>query len=142
MSGPTKAELAEREAARQRLLSVLKPGDTVCTVLRHCSKSGMLRVIDLVYLDKNGRVYDIGWNAAKAMGDKYDMDRNGIRIGGCGMDMGFALVYNLGQCLFPKGFKCINNKKYPHRCPSNDHCNREDNKHHNSGGYALKHRWL
>lgn len=39
-----------------------------------------------------------------------------------------------------RDFECIG-----HGCPSNDHCNGDRDytpHHHNSGGYALKHRWL
>lgn len=46
----------------------------------------------------------IGWLAAKAMGDEMDRERPGIRVSGCGMDMGFHLVYNLGRTLYPEGF--------------------------------------
>ena len=54
--------------------------------------------------------------------------------------MGFAVIYELSQALFPKGFECIGEK-----CPSNDHSNGDRDytpHHHNSGGYALKHRWM
>lgn len=46
----------------------------------------------------------IGFLAARALGDNWDRDKEGIRAGGCGMDMGFNLVYNLGRVLFPEGF--------------------------------------
>jgi hypothetical protein len=35
--------------------------------------------------------------------DKFG-DRNGIRVGGCGMDMGFHLVYTLSRALFDDGY--------------------------------------
>jgi hypothetical protein len=68
-------------------------------------------------------IRSIGWLAARAMGDRYDRDRQGIKIGGCGMDMGFSLVYDLGRTLYPRGFK-VNGR------------GRKD------GGYALKQEWL
>jgi hypothetical protein len=65
--------------------------------------------------------------AARAMNDRI-ADNGGIIIGGCGMDMGFALVYNLGSTLWPNG------TPEPHGTR-----NREPD---SDGGYALKHNWV
>jgi hypothetical protein len=132
---------AEQEEARAMLRDHLRPGVTVYTILRHRSASGMLRVIDLLTQEKDGPRW-LGYNAARAMGDTYDDARDGIRVGGCGMDMGFALVYNLGRTLWPDGFRCSGKG-----CQSNDHSNgphyRPDGRmKHRDGGYALRHRWL
>ncbi|ARK07586.1 hypothetical protein LAV_00211 [Sphingobium phage Lacusarx] len=70
----------------------------------------------------------IGYTASIAMGRTWDSDKQGIRIGGCGMDMGFSLVYDLGNTLWPKG------TRKPHGT-----LNGKPDK---SGGYALKHEWL
>jgi len=67
----------------------------------------------------------------------WPLNDKGIRVGGCGMDMGFHLIYSLSRILYPNGFDCIGDN-----CPSNDHFNREDNKHHKDGGYALIQKWL
>ena len=52
----------------------------------------------------------------------------GLVIGGCGMDMGFHVVYNLGRAMWPDG------TPDPHGT-RNGEPDRD-------GGYALKHRWL
>lgn len=57
-----------------------------------------------------------------------DDKTGGVRVGGCGMDMGFHLVYQLGSVLWPKGTK----KPHGKRNGEPDY----------SGGYALKHEWL
>lgn len=115
-----------REQAKEQLRNILKPGDTVCTILRSCSRSGMSREISLVVV-KDGETCDITYLAARAMSDRVGK-REGIIVGGCGMDMGFHLVYNLGYTLWPKG------TPEPHGTrngvPDRD------------GGYALKHRWI
>jgi len=74
------------------------------------------------------RIRSIGWSAAHATGYKYDPDRQGLRMGGAGMDMGFAAVYALGCALWPKG------TPKPHGT-RNGVPDRE-------GGYAIKHAWL
>lgn len=67
---------------------------------------------------------------------------DGLIVGGCGMDMGYHLVYALARKLWPDGFDCIGPG-----CPSNDHSNGDrdytpGHRHHADGGYCLKHRWL
>lgn len=90
------------------LRKLLQPGDTVSTILRSVSRSGMSRRISLVIAREN-EVVDITWDAARAMGDnvkqggKYVQDA-GMVVNGCGMDMGWNLVYNLSATLFPDGF--------------------------------------
>ena len=81
----------------------------------------------------------LSYQAAKAGAGDFNTRKDCIRMGGAGMDMGFALAYNLGRCLFPDGFACIGE-----RCPSNDHSNRgsRDNKQHSDGGYALRQEWI
>ena len=140
----TKKAAKEREKAEAiaMLRKWLKPGDTVYTVLRHVSRSGMMRKIDLYKLGDDGPTFLTGY-AATAMGYRWDT-RDGIIVGGCGMDMGFALVYNLSSTLFRGHFECIGEAE-GNRCPSNDHSNGDRNyapHMHSDGGYALRHRWL
>ena len=114
----TKAQQAEQTEALKRLRAWIKPGDTIHCVLRHLSRSGMLRVIDLLQV-KDEHVFTFSSNAAQATGMTYtDEHGGGLKMTGCGMDMGFAAVYNLSSALFPDGFGCIGDK-----CPSNDHSN-------------------
>lgn len=102
------------ETLRKLLAGDAKP--VIYTVLRHVSSSGMTRDISLIYI-KNGEPYHINYSAAKATGDRL-VSRNGhdaIRVQGCGMDMGFHIVYGLSSVLF-KGEE--------------------------RAGYKLSHRWL
>jgi hypothetical protein len=142
----TKAQLSERAEAIESLRAEFKPGDKVRTILRHCSASGMSRSISPINLsvDDKGRVsaWDCSYPVSLALG--YSMDRNhyGVRVQGCGMDMGFHLVYSLSRALYPDGFECIGNQ-----CPSNDHSNGDRDYTpghvvHHDGGYALRHDWL
>ena len=148
----TKKALQAQQEARGHLRAILKPGDTIYTVLRHVSKSGMSRDIDLYLMSADGPLYLSGY-AATALGERRAPDQ-GIRVGGCGMDMGFHLVYNLSSALYPDGFLCIGKGEgHPRLCPSNDHSNDwhdgppegeryAPTRRHTSGGYALRHRWI
>ena len=92
----------EQQLAVERLRKWVKPGDTIYCILRHVSKSGLTRVIDLVKVE-DGEILNIGYNAALALGWPYDRRREGVRVAGCGMDMGFHLVYSLGHTIFGGG---------------------------------------
>jgi Na+-translocating ferredoxin:NAD+ oxidoreductase RnfG subunit len=93
----------DKELARMELREIFAKQDrpTVYTVLRHVSQSGMSRDISLLIVE-DGRLRNITYLAGKALGDKVK-DRNGqwvIRVNGCGMDMGFHLVYSLSSVTY------------------------------------------
>ena len=98
----------EKEEAIDRLKGWLAPGDTVYTVLRHTSRSGMSRLIDLYAFrtDDAGKLFKVylSYNAATVLGWKYDDGKHAMKVGGCGMDMGFHAVYTLSRALFGDGY--------------------------------------
>lgn len=106
----------EQQEAIERLREWLKPGDTVYTIIRHVSRSGMQREISLKLLRRDGEVpYHLDGNVALALGDRIGK-HDGVIVGGCGMDMGFHVVYNLSATLFHDGWKCIGKD-----CNSSEH---------------------
>lgn len=135
----------EQQDAIEKLQGLLSPGDTVYTILRHVSTSGMTRHISTL-LVKNNEVEDITYYVAKALGYRRHPKDGGLVVSGCGMDMGFSIVYNLSATLFKDGFNCTGKTSFTSRCPSNDHSNGDTNyskdNHHKSGGYAIRHAWL
>ena len=88
----------------KKSLAWLKPGDTLQVILRHVSRSGMLRIIDVYAKGATGELEWIGPKVAEAIGAPYDRKRNGIKMSGCGTDMGFEIAYALGYALYPQGF--------------------------------------
>lgn len=142
-----KASEIERNEAIKRLREEIKPGETLCTILRHVSKSGMSRSISIVQI-KKGQTFDWSYLIAKAIDEKIDQKHDGIKIRGVGMDMGFELVYRLSSLLYGYGSK----RGYPclgERCPSNVHVNGKNPPRGERGkgirhtdGYAISHRWL
>jgi predicted transcriptional regulator with HTH domain len=101
----TKAERAEQWAHSEAMLrKFLSEGDTVYCILRSVSRSGMRRKIDLfciVMEEKKPRIQYLSGFASVVMGRR--ISQNGIIVNGCGMDMGFALVYDLSVELFGHG---------------------------------------
>jgi hypothetical protein len=129
-----KGAAALQAYTRKQLREIgVKPGATVYCVCEHVSSSGMTRHIRLLVPSRDqhnkGRliIRDISGLAAKLCG--YKQSKGGALImGGCGMDMGFAAVYALGQHMWPKG------TPKPH--------GRRNGEPDTAGGYALRHQWL
>lgn len=119
-------KLTEKIESIQALRKILKPRDTVYCVLRHVSSSGMSLRIDFYVVKKGAIVYLTGW-VGSALEYRRHSD-GGLVVGGCGMDMGFAVVYNLGETLWPKG------TKKPHGVRNGEP--------DSDGGYALRSEWL
>ncbi len=94
---------AEVEEARKDLRERCPKGTTVYTILRHCSRSGMYRVLDL-YIVKDNCPVRITYTAAAALEGRYDKRHEGLAMSGCGMDMGFAAVYDLASVLHTDGY--------------------------------------
>jgi hypothetical protein len=134
-----KAQEIERQEAIADLREWCQPGTTVYCQLKHVARSGMMRVIDL-HVIRDGDIYRISWNAAKATTSTYNRKHEGVTMTGCGMDMGFALVHDMAYNLYPDGYDCPGKPA----CNSPEHYRKgeENNTRHAEGGYALKHRWL
>ena len=125
LGGGQKGFAARQEYARKELRKFIKAKSTVYTVLNSVSSSGMSRDISAFVVQK-GRIRNIDSLVSDACA--ISMGKRGLRMQGCGMDMGFALVYNLGNALWPNGTR----KPHGTRNGVPD----------SEGGYALKHEWL
>lgn len=102
----------------------LKPGDTIYCLLRAVSASGMTRWIDFYVIKKN-QPYMITRDIADALDLPLSINKQGAKVGGAGMDMGFHCVYEYSRTLFPKGFT-----------------DKDRGEEKRDGGYAIKHSWL
>jgi hypothetical protein len=85
---------------------------TVFTVLRHVSKSGMYREISVVIpvTSINGAVRSFvhpSYTVSGLLNRSYSENNghNSVVCKGCGMDMGFDLIYNLSAVLYGDGYK-------------------------------------
>jgi hypothetical protein len=139
-------ELAAKAVKRLREVYELRPGSTVWTMVKHVSRSGMTRDI-AVYLHDSDGIQNVSRDVAEATGYRFNRDAQAVRIGGAGMDMGFAIVYDLSRVTFRDGFLCSGKQD----CPANDHVNERGDarkagyrkgRKHSDPGYALEQRWL
>lgn len=145
----TKEQREQQEQSIEFLHEYLSPGQDVYTSVKHVSRSGMSRVISVHIVDSQGEILDISFHVARAIGASFDRDRWGVKMGGTGMDMAFAVVYELGRALYPTGVPCTGstgrtaggNRTRNPRCLSNDHVNGDrvyrKGKTHRDGGYAF-----
>jgi hypothetical protein len=87
----------DQQAAINELGSILKdiPTDTIYTVIRHVSSSGMQREISVKMIDA-GRIIHLDYLVGEALGIKSGT-HNGLKVRGCGMDMGFHLVDSINR---------------------------------------------
>ena len=92
-----------REEAIEKLKEAIKEGDTLYTQLEHVTKSGMTRFIKVRQI-KDDYPYNWTYIVAKALGRKVSDKYEAIKVGGCGMDMGFHLIYNLSSVLYDDGY--------------------------------------
>lgn len=124
-------EKLDRETNRavmiEEVKQILQPGDTVYCVLRHRATSGMMRHISF-FTVRDGGIRYLDHYIAELCGYKYASDGRGVKIRGCGMDMGWHVVYNLGAILWPDG------TPEPHGT-RNGELDRD-------GGYALRSSWI
>ena len=100
----------EQQAAAERLSTWVMPGDTIYCVLARVSRSGMRRVIRFYKISASAETgknetSDLSWNIAKALEYGYDEKKDGVVVNGCGMDMGFHVVYSLSDKLFTDGYQ-------------------------------------
>ena len=107
-----------RAIALKKLREVIEPGDTIYTVLRHVSRSGMQRRIDLYTIGDDKRLFFLSGYVSDALDIKRHHSKDGLVVNGCGMDMGYHLVHNLSQTLF---------------CPD---------KYNHDAAFSLKHEWI
>lgn len=133
------------------LRDVLKPGSTAFTVLRNVSRSGMERSIDVYALNRDDRLWLSG-RVAFVCNDLWDHRRECIKIGGAGMDMGFAIVNDLARNLYGLGIYGTDDYRPPREVPLRSIDRRRLRKWTapikdqswggNSASYCVGHRWL
>jgi len=92
---------AIQQEAIQELTNILGsiPTDTIYTVIRHVSSSGMQREISIRMIDA-GRIISLDWLVSNATGRKIGK-HGGLIVKGCGMDMGFHLVDGINHSFSP-----------------------------------------
>ena len=77
-------------------------GDTIHCSIGSVAKSGMSRRIKF-YIAKDSEILSATYLASILYGG--NLNDKGVLVKGCGMDMGFHVVYTLSTILFGNGYK-------------------------------------
>jgi hypothetical protein len=89
-------KMIEKQESIERLKALLKDNDTIYTSVQKVSASGMYRHIKVIAI-KDNEPHWLSYSVAHALEYPYKNDTSAVGVSGCGMDMGWALVNNLGH---------------------------------------------
>lgn len=124
----SQVKTGDQKEAIKSLRKFCKPNTTVYTITRHVSQSGMFRRISAFVLYQK-KLICLDWYIERTGLFSRGKDDYGLKVSGCGMDMHFHVVYELGRVLYPKGFK-LRKGMYGR--------NGDKSGYDKDGGYALK----
>lgn len=93
------------EAARERLIEMLGATPVIYGDVKSVSASGMSRKIAF-YCVVNGEIQRITYEIALVLGLKHE--DGALTKKGCGMDMVFAVIYDLSVSLYDAPYKIKN----------------------------------
>jgi len=128
-----KTKSADYTTSEKYLKKLFARNTKVYTTIKRVSSSGMSRHIE-VFVARKEQIINITWHVGNITGYKQNRDTNGLVVGGCGMDMGFHLIYSLSRALYPKGFKLLKSQKWGR--------NGDTSGYDKDGGYRLNQIWL
>lgn len=80
------------------LKELLSDNSDIFIICRKVAPSGMSRVLSFFIIKDKEPCY-INYPISELLGYKFSRDRDGLKITGCGMDMGFHVVSELGRVL-------------------------------------------
>lgn len=144
-----------RAESMRRVRKAVSRKREVLTKVTHVARSGMSRSIEC-YVINGGELLNISGDVARIVGDPLDPKNGGVKVSGCGMDMGFHLVYTLSRYLFTTGYglpmTLRGGTKTPRTAEEAAYLykrgyrargrNGETSGWETDGGYALRHRWI
>ena len=94
--------MVDKERAEELLKEWFPKGSTAHTTVVHVARSGMSRHIK-VFAITGKRIQNISYYVAEYLDWRYT-NKEAVFVGGCGMDMGFHLIYTLSSCLYDDGY--------------------------------------
>ncbi len=100
----TKEEKEQQIKDLKKLLN--KANRKVFCIVKNVSSSGMNRDIDFyAFIYEKGEIQKhwLSYRIAGLLDYPFNDNRECVKVNGCGMDMCFSVVYNLGSLLYPKG---------------------------------------
>lgn len=94
---------ANVSAVHENLIKYLGDKPTIYGSVLSVAKSDMSYKIAF-YCIYEGRIERLSWEISKVLGLPFDRDLGAVIKKGCGMDMIFAVIYDLGEALYNNGY--------------------------------------
>jgi len=96
----------EQKAAAWEHLKAYK-GQTLLAIINSVSRSGMSRRIEFYgigkgWMDKGHKIDRLGYWIAQVIDYPYNVDKGGLLVNGCGMDMIFHMLYSVNMAWIHK----------------------------------------
>ena len=91
----------ERQTAYKSLKAIKgrsKKPVKIYALVNSVSRSGMSRRIEF-FVAIDGDIMRIGYDIARIVNHHYNVDKGGLSVGGCGMDMIFSVLSNLNYAM-------------------------------------------
>lgn len=89
----------EKERELKKLQDWIKPDQKVWTKVTHIAQSGMSRSIE-PYIVVGRDIINITYSVSVVLDLSIDQRHGGVRLSGCGMDMGYDLVDRLRYVMY------------------------------------------
>tara|TARA_R100001163_G_C5040998_1_gene179127 strand:- start:72 stop:386 length:315 start_codon:yes stop_codon:yes gene_type:complete len=93
---------SDKERAKEFLKDSFPKGSTAHTTVVHVARSGMSRHIK-VFAISGERIQNVSYYVSELL-DWRLTKNDAVFVGGCGMDMGFHLIYTLSSKLYDDGY--------------------------------------
>jgi len=94
----------DKDKVKDILRDTFPEGSTAYTLVTKVAPSGMSRHIMVAGSRKKGHVQNVSWYISELLDWTYKDNTRSVFVGGCGMDMGFHLVYTLSNVLYDDGY--------------------------------------
>ena len=94
----------DKDKVKDILRDAFPEGSTAYTLVTKVAPSGMSRHIMVAGSRKKGHVQNVSWYISELLDWTYKDNTRSVFVGGCGMDMGFHLVYTLSNILYDDGY--------------------------------------
>lgn len=119
---------AQAAAGLEALKECIQVGSRIYYTVTSVAASGMSRHMKF-FMVRDGEIKSLTHAIAAALALKWNGDGS-LTISGCGMDMGFHVVYTIGRMLWPEGDGKTVTGRNGDKGPETD------------GGYLLKYSYL
>lgn len=98
-------EITGKEFIEYKQSYLINKDAVIKTIITHISQNGMSRHITPLWANEHGDIINLSHIMSDILGWRLNKQGSAVVVGGCGMDMGFHLVYSFSRAWFAKDGK-------------------------------------